>query len=311
VYLVKILPLLAAGFLNAAPPAPAPLSPAQAAVVIQGMARAISFGARNFSKANVFAACNVTGVNEDAAPLFPNEFLALPEARREGALHPDTACLLVLRIGLAAARENPEAAKGTDWMVPILVRVQAKGDAGALPYRAPVTLNTHTGQTAPSADPFPVLPVDPALGGERSEAVGDRQDVDKAAGVPRGGNLGPNWPLLVFRRNLPGRDVRAGLDLGTGMVGPDAGTRLWTLRHNQGPRRAEPDYFYAGDANSRAILENWVLARILVARAEGNWDPLPARRQFLELASTRIPAWDTVLAARLKKAGEIVGGGAR
>lgn len=247
------------------------LTPAQADVAIQDLAAGIPFKAKEFSTKKIFQALKANGANEDAKPLLPAEFLALPEDQRAKALHPDTTCLLVMQIARAAAWAWPEESKGEDWMVPILVRAQEVG------------ANSSTG-----------------IRGAYGIVLGGNASV-RASGTGRA--EGPNWPLLEFRHNLPGDDPRVGLDFSTRMVEPDRDARNFSMRHT-GATKFAPILYFSTDAKDRAEVENWVLARILVARAEGSWDPPALRTQFLKIAASRIPDWDGALSDRLKRASE-------
>jgi hypothetical protein len=172
-------------------------------------------------------------------------------------------------VARAAAQADPEAAASKDWMVPVLIRAQPVGHASSGGMR-----------------------------GTEWTLGGNAMTLTAGAGKV----LGPSWPLLEFRRNLPDPDPRIGLDVTTRMVEPDRAARNFSMQHSGGIYKFAPELFFAPDEGGRKELENWVLARILVARAEGTWDPPAIRSRFLKLAAPRIPEWDTYLAARLTKA---------
>ena len=250
------------------------LTPAQAEGVIQDLAANIPWLRKDFSNRKLFAALGSKGPNEDAKPLLPEEYLALPEDQRAQALHPDTAILLVLRLSRAAAWAFPEQARSEDWMSPVLARAQEVGN------------NPSTGFHGSSNA---VLGGNPML---------------LASGPGRAN--GPSSPYVAFRRNLPDPDPRTGLDWTTRLVEPDRAARNFKMAHSSIIKYA-PEMSYPKDDRTRAELENWVMARILVDRAEGAWDAPALRAQFLRLAAPRVPEWDTALAGRVKEAMEKLG----
>jgi hypothetical protein len=264
-----LLPLTA--FLSAQGPGPLrSLTPAQLDVTIQDLAGSVSFTPKAFSLDSLFKAFRAKGVNEDAEPLLPGEFLALPEEARKDALHPDTACLLVLMLHRTAAWAEPERVKTTDWLEPVLIRANPISAGGSTKISSSVGLGGNFGK--------------------RSRAF------EKV--------VGPPCPILEFRRNLPGPDPRTGIDHSLSLVGMDREARNWNMQHNGVGITYAPEYSYPSDPSSKAELENWIMARILVARASGSWDSPKVKAQFLKLAAPRIPAWDEPLGQRAAKATE-------
>jgi len=261
--LLSLMPMRADG---PAPQAPPVLTPVQAEGVIRNLAGAVPFMKRDFKPRKLLDALKTNKVQEDARPLLPEEFLAIPEDQRKNALHPDTACLLVLRLWRAAVALQPEAAKTQDWMVPVLARAQPVGPAS-----------------------------DSGLRGTGTAKTGMSNVMINSAGK----NVGPNCPILEFRRNLPGDDPRVGLDYSTNMVGLDRPARTWIMLHGAG---FAPENLYAAGEEAQGELERWLMARVLVARCEAMMDPAEVRAQFLRTAAPQVPEWDAPLAARLKAA---------
>src|SRR5664279_4749629 len=107
------------------------LPSAEADKVIAELAKGAPFLRKDWSIKAVFQVFGNKTFNEDAQPLLPAEFLALPKDKWPKALHPDTAILLVLRLSRAAAVLSPELAASPDWMLPVPYRLQQVGGKAA------------------------------------------------------------------------------------------------------------------------------------------------------------------------------------
>lgn len=248
------------------------LPAAEADKAMVELAKGAPFLRKDWSIKAVFQVFGNKTFNEDAQPLLPAEFLALPKDKWSKALHADTAILLVLRLARAAAVLTPELAASPDWMLPIPFRLQQIGGRAA-------TSSFTTFNNAPGA----------ALGSTSS-----------SSGTLR--NIGPNTPNLVFRKNVKGSSPLEGLMRNYPLVQADLEARSWA-RTNSSANWA-PEMLIPPDVDSRVEVENWVLARICIARALGKWDTPSQKGILLKIARPLVPDWDEFLKAKLVKASE-------
>ncbi len=252
------------------------LSAAEADKVMAELAKGAPFLRKDWSIKAVFQVFGNKTFNEDAQPLLPAEFLALPREQWPKALHPDTAILLVLRLSRAAAVLTPGPAASPDWMLPIPYRLQQIGGRAA-------TSSFTTFNNAPGV----------ALGSTSSSSATLR-------------NIGPNSPNLVFRKNVQGSSPLEGLMRNQPLVQADLEARSWA-RTNSSANWA-PEMLIPPDKEARVEVENWVLARICLARALGKWDPPFQKSTLLKVARPLVPDWDALLKAKLVKASEALQG---
>jgi hypothetical protein len=62
-----------------------------------------------------------------------------------------------------------------------------------------------------------------------------------------------------------------------------------------------PMLFFCSDRDAEIEVQNWILARICIARVEGQWDSPERKQALLKLATPLVPSWDPILAERLRK----------
>jgi hypothetical protein len=243
---------------------------------IKAIAAQVSFRADNYSMKKLYLAMGAKNVYEDAQPLLPAEYLALKADERAKLLHPDTACLLVMQVCQAAAQQQPELAKTKDWLMPVLIRAQSNAQGSAVSQRGMnLGLKGTGGNTA--------------IGGNTKRGGDD------------GFNGGPCSPLLEFRKNIPSADPTLGLDQGSRIVDLDRPTRNYQMQHGG---KFPPMLFFCSDRDAEIEVQNWILARICIARVEGKWDSPERKQTLLKLATPLVPEWDPFLAERLRKCTE-------
>jgi hypothetical protein len=254
------------------------LPAAEADKLMAELAKGAPFLRKDWGIKAVFQVFGNKSSNEDAQPLLPAEFLALPRDQWPKALHPDTAILLVLRLSRAAAVLTPELAASPDWMLPIPYRLQQVGGRAATSSFQNLTVGNGPGS---------------ALGTSNSSSATMR-------------NIGPNTPNLVFRRNVQGSSPLEGLMRNYPLVQADLEARSWA-RTNSSANWA-PEMLIPPDKDARIEVENWILARICIARALGKWDPPFQKSALLKIARPLVPDWDAFLKAKLVKATEAASG---
>lgn len=246
------------------------LSKPEADKMIGELAKGAPFLRKDWSIKAIYQVFGNKTFNEDAQPMLPSEFLALPKDKWPKALHPDTAILLVLRLSRAASALTPDLATSPEWMVPVPYRLQQVGGKAA----------TSNFQSATGG------------GGEK---LGTTSSVS-----PTLRNIGPNSPNLIFRKNVQGSSPLDGLVRNYPLVQADADARSWA-RTNSSPNWA-PEFLIPPDEDARIEVENWVLARICIARALGKWDTAAQKAALLKAARPLVPDWDGYLKAKLAKA---------
>lgn len=234
------------------------------------LAKGAPFLKKDWSIKAVFQVFGNKTSNEDAQPLLPSEFLALPKDKWPKALHPDTAILLVMRLARASAALHPDLAASSDWMIPIPYRLQQIGGKAA-------TSSFSTFNSSPGAP---------------------LSTTTSVSGTLR--NIGPNSPSLVFRKNVKGSSPLEGLVRNFPLVQADLDSRNWARVNSS--RNWAPEMLIPPDADAQIEVENWVLARICIARALGSWDSSSQKAALLKVARPLVPDWDEFLKAKLSKA---------
>lgn len=246
------------------------LSSAEADKAMAELAKGAPFLYKNWSIKAVYQVFGNKTFNENAQPLLPSEFLALPKEKWPKALHPDTAILLVLRLSWASAALTPDLAASPDWMIPIPYRLQQVG-----------------GKAATSIFQF--------MSGGNGQPL---TTTNSSSATVR--NIGPNSPNLIFRKNVKGSSPLEGLVRNSPLVSADPDARNWA-RTNSSANWA-PEFLIPPDEDARIEVENWVLARICIARALGKWDTPSQKSTLLKVARPLVPEWDGLLKAKLAKA---------
>lgn len=246
------------------------LSKAEADKVIAGLAKGAPFLRKDWSIKAVYQVFGNKTFNEAAQPMLPSEFLALPKDKWPKALHPDTAILLVLRLSRASAVLTPDLAASPDWMIPVPYRLQQIGGKAA----------TSTFQSMAGGNGQPL------------------STTNSSSATVR--NIGPNSPNLIFRKNIKGSSPLEGLVRNSPLVPADLDARNWS-RTNSSANWA-PEFLIPPDEVSRVEVEDWVLARICIARALGKWDTPAQKSALIKIARPLVPEWDGFLKTKLAKA---------
>lgn len=233
--------------------------------LLESLARSAPFTKKTWSIKGLLSTFGNSSADEDARPLLPDEFLALPRDKWAKALHPDTAILLVLKLSKKSAQLRPEEAASPEWMVPVLARIQQVGIKAA-------------------GEPFRTTEITYFSGNTESK--------------------GPNSPTLVFRPNKKSKDPLDGLDRSRPLVGIDSTSRIWARKYSN-PNlipRLYPEWLIPSDQTGNDEIESWIIARIYIARAFGTWDSIETRRTMLTKAKPLIPEWDGFLLEKLSEA---------
>lgn len=250
------------------------LTSPEADKVISELAKGAPFLSKDWSIKAVYQVFGNKTFNEDAQPMLPSEFLALPRDKWPKALHPDTAILLVLRLSRASAALNPNLAASPDWMLPVPYRLQQIGGKAA-------NSSFHS------------------LSGGAGQPL---STTNSTSATVR--NIGPNSPNLIFRKNIKGSGPLDGLVRNHPLVTADVDARNWARTNSSA--NWTPEFLIPPDKDAQIEVEDWVMARICIARALGKWDTPSQKRALLKVARPLVPAWDGFLKAKQAKATEIL-----
>jgi len=200
-------------------------------------------------------------IDEHEKPLLLEELSKIKKEDWTGVVHPDTAILIILTISKVASQIRPEGSSSSDWMVPLLARIQQIGTDMNGEY-----LNFGFDHRMPGSHII----------------------------------KGPNSPTIFFSDQHSIRTDQNHLNFSHPLIPADSFSLDWFRQHSNSNRipKLAPEVLVASDMQANQEIINWIIARILIARGIGNWDSNSVKRSFLERAQNMIPDWDTFISSK-------------